>query len=276
MRNCDHCGTGNDDTRVFCANCGTRLPEVNPAGSAGQAPSGPQPTAPAVGATAPPLPRVPVRKQKNPSRPPSGQTRGATGFLISSLFWMAVVSATLACMIQMVRPPDNVPPAVGIDKAATHETFTTLQDLAASPKPISWTVNSKAINQFLETTIEMKPSDAGFSGMSASFQRAFVKLHRGNFCLAIEQKFLGTSLYFALDLEPVSTGSGLDARPTGGAIGRLPVHPALIPVFLRLFQPAITGMSQPLGLLKNAKSVTITPDDATLQWPGTGIQHVIP
>ncbi len=189
---------------------------------------------------------------------------------------MAVVSATIACVIQMVRAPDNIPPAVGIDTAATHETFTTLKDLVGSPKPISWTVNSKAINQFLETTIEMKPANPGISGMSAIFQRAFVNLHHGNFSLSIDQKFLGTNLYFVMEFEPVVTGSGLSARPTGGAIGRMPVHPALLPVFLRLFEPTITGLSQPLECIKKAKSVTITPDDATLQWPGTGIQHIIP
>lgn len=276
MRACEHCGVENDDTRVFCGNCGTRLPEGNPSEGAGQAAPGPLPTVSAAGATAPPLPRVPVRKHRKPSPPPSAQTRSATGFLISSLFWMAVISATIACVMQMVRAPDNIPPAVGISTAAAQETFTTLKELVASPKPISWTVNSKAINQFLETTIEMKPSDAGISGMSASFQRAFVKLNRGNFSLSIDQKFLGANLYFVLEFEPLVTGAGLDARPTGGAIGRMPVHPALLPVFLRLFEPTITGLSQPLECIQKAKSVTITPDDATLQWPGTGIQHVIP
>ena len=276
MRTCEHCGVENDDTRVFCGNCGTRLSEAIPAAAAGLPVSKTAPVMPAVGVTAPPLPGVPSRRPGKPSKPSSDQTRGVTGFLISSLFWMAVVSATLACVIQMVRSPDNIPPATGIDTAAARETFTTLKDLVGSPKPISWTVNVKAINQFLETTIEMKPADSGISGMSASFKRAFVKLHRGNFSLLIDQKFLGTNLYFVMEFEPLATAAGLDARPTGGAIGRLPIHPALIPVFLRLFEPTITGLSQPLGCIKKAKSVTITPDDATFQWPGTGIQHVIP
>jgi hypothetical protein len=189
---------------------------------------------------------------------------------------MAVVSAMLACVIQMVRPPDNIPPALGIDAAATQETFTTLKDLAQSPKPISWTVNSKAINQFLETSIEMKPVEAGISGMNASFQRAFVKLHRGNFALLIDQKFLGANLYFALEFEPEAAGAGLSARPTGGAIGRMPIHPAFLPVFLRLFETTLDALTPPLAFVKKAKSVAITPQDVTLQWPGTGIQQAIP
>ena len=176
----------------------------------------------------------------------------------------------LACLIQMAREPDNIPAAVGVDTPAAHETFSTLKDLVGSSKPVSWTVNSKAINQFLESSIEMRASETGLSALSARFQRAFVTLHKGNFSFYVDQKFLGANLYFFLNLEVEKSGAGTGVRPTGGGIGRLPVHPALIPVFLRLFEPAIAGLSKPLEFLKKAKSVTITPDDATLQWAGTG------
>ena len=277
MRACQHCGVDNDDTRVFCANCGMRLPEGDAtAPSAPLAPaaaSGNPPAETGAGLAAPPLPGVPYKRPNRRSREaarPAPAERGVTGFLVSSLLWLVVISATLACVIQMVRAPDNIPDAVGIDTSAAHETFSTLKELVISTKPISWTINSKAINQFIESTVEMKSSDAGSPALSARFQRAFVKLSKGSFSLFIDQKFLGTHLYFVLALEPDSTKSGLEARATGGAIGRMPVHPVLMPAFLRLFQPTIAGLSQPLELLKKAKAVTITPDDATLQWPGTG------
>ena len=272
MRACQDCGTDNDDTRIFCGNCGMRLPEA--ASAAPSAPSGAA-DKPAAGAglAAPPLPGVPYkrpsRKSKQASRPAPAE-RGATGFLVFSLFWLLVISATLACVIQMVRAPDNIPDVLGIDTAAAHETFSTLKELVASPKPISWTVNSKAINQFLESTIEMKPVDARMSAMSARFQRAFVKLDKGSFALCIDQKFFDAHLYFVLDLEPQGTGAGLGVKTIGGAIGRMPLHPALMPVFLRLFEPTVAGLYQPLGFLKKAKSATITPEAATIQWPGTG------
>lgn len=271
MRACQHCGGENDDTRVFCSNCGIRLPEVAPSDPAD--PAGKPSAGTASGLAAPPLPGVPYKRpdrRSQPSSRPAPAERGVTGFLISSFFWLIVVSAMLASLIQMVREPDNIPAPVGTDTSAAHETFSTLKDLGSSPKAISWTINSKAINQFLESTIEMKPSDAGNSALSARFQRAFVKLNKGSFVLCVDQKFFGTHLYILLDVKPESTATGLGAKPAGGAIGRMPIHPVLMPVFLRLFEPTITGLSQPLELLKKAKSVTITPDDATLQWPGTG------
>jgi len=270
MRACQHCGGENDATRVFCSNCGTRLPEAVPSAPADSA--GKPSARAASGLAAPPLPGVPYRRparRPQPSSRPLQAERETGGLQVSSLFWLVVVSATLACLIQMVREPDAIPAPVGIDSSAARETFSTLMDLRASPKPISWTVNSKAINQFLESTIQMKPNDAGASAMSARFQRAFVQLKKGSFALCVDQKFFGTHLYFLLDLEPEITASGLGAKPAGGAVGRMPVHPALMPVFLRLFEPVITGLSQPLELLKKVNSVTITPGDATLQWPGT-------
>lgn len=272
MRTCEHCEAENDDTRVFCANCGTRLPErgsSTPSEPAGRS----EPTAPpAVGSSAPPLPGGTFRKSKKPAKALASGDKGVAFFFLSSLFWMAVVSATLATVIQMVRSPDNIPSPVGINTSAAHETFSTLEDLAASPKAISWTLNSKAINQFLETTIEMKPGSSGNSNLSARFQRAFVILRKGSLALCVDQKFMNANLYFLLEVEPVITDSGLGAKPVGGAIGRMPVHPVLLPVFLRLFEPTISGLAQPLNLLRKAKSVAITPDDATLQWSGTGNQ----
>ena len=273
MRACQHCGTQNDDTRVFCGNCGTRLPAPS-AAEAVEAPASPgaaaTPGLPAAGVTAPPLPMPSYRISKRPSRQTPVSERSATGFLVSSFLWLVVVSATLACLVQMVREPDNIPAAVGVDTAAAHETFSTLKVVAASSEPTSWTVNSKAINQFLESRIQMKPAGAGDPALSARFQRACVSLHKGNLTFYVDQKFLGTDLYFLLNLVPEETGSGLGVRPTGGAIGRLTLHPALMPYFLRLFTPVTAGLYKPLELLKTAKSAAITPDDVTFQWPGTG------
>jgi hypothetical protein len=187
-----------------------------------------------------------------------------------NLFWIAALGALLAALIQMAREPDRIPPAVGADSAASKATFATLSELASSPTAASWTVNGKAINQFLETTIQMKPAAGG--ALTPSFQRAFISLRAGDFSLGIEQLFLGRHLYFVLDAVPTLTAGHLGAKATGGAIGRLPVHPLLVPLFLRLFEPTLGGLSQPAGFLTQAKSVTLTPDDATLEWPGTGTQ----
>lgn len=274
MRACQHCGMENDDTRVFCSNCGTRLPAVE-AVSEVAAPKAPQiavkpPAVSTAGASAPPLPRAFRPSVKKPVKPVK---KGTSALSLSPLFWTLVLAALLAAIIQMAREPDNIPPKVGASAGATgaaSATLSTLRELVTSPQPSSWTVNGKAINQFLETTIQMKPSIVDASAVTVEFQRAFVQLQEGSFQLGIEQKFLERHFYFLLEGQPEASGSGLEVKWSGGSIGRLPVHPALIPVFLRLFQPTITGLAQPLDLLRQTSLVKITPVDATFQCPGTG------
>jgi hypothetical protein len=181
-----------------------------------------------------------------------------------------VISAMLACLVQMARKPDAIPAVVGVDTAAARETLTTLKELGESTKPTSWTVNSQAINQYLESSIDMVQSPDALPGVRARFQRTFIRLRKDSFDLYIDQKFLGVNIYFLVNLKPERSGAGLGLKVTGGGIGRLPIHPALTPTFLRLFEPVISGLSQPLKILKTARAVTITPEDATLQWAGTG------
>ncbi len=272
MRSCPNCTSENDETRVFCTNCGTRLPLLDAEdvpGSGGSSSPGSAGVS-KVGGSAPPLPGGRRKVLKKPAISSVEPKRGLLGVLVSGLVSTAIVAAVLACLIQMAREPDHIPAVVGIDTAATNETFTTLRELTSSPKASSWTINSKAVNQFLETTIQMKPSGAAPSLVSAEFQRAFVLFDNGSFQLGIDQKFFGQHLYFLLTIQPESKVDGLGVNLVGGSIGRMPVHPYLLPVFQRLFEPVVTGLSQPIELLRKVKSVTITPEDATLKWPGTG------
>lgn len=255
-RACIHCGSENDSTRVFCSNCGTRLPERAPE-PGGEAPATP-------GRCAPPLPQ-PVRG--NPVKPlPKPAERGITGVLVRELILTAFLAAILAGMIQMAREPDQIPPRSGASDTGARETLATLRELGSSTRPIRWTINQNAANEFLATTIQMEQSN---SLLQVKFGRAFVRLDTGRLTCGIEQQFLGRSLYLLLDVVPEASPQGLDAKVVGGAIGRLPVPPALLPVFMRLFQPMITGLAQPLDLIRQAKSVAVTPTDVTLQWAGT-------
>jgi len=191
------------------------------------------------------------------------------GVLVRELILMAVLAAILAGMIQMAREPDRIPSRSDASATAASETLATLRELGSSTRPISWAINEDEMNEFLAATIQMTPSGSTDSGLKAKFQRAFVRLDTGRLALGVEQQFLGRSLYFLLDVVPETSPAGLDAKVVGGAIGRLPVSPVLLPVLMRLFQPTITGLAQPLDLIRHAKSVTVTPANLTLQWAGT-------
>lgn len=259
---CSHCGSENDSTRVFCGNCGTRLPAVEPEPAAA-GPGGP-------GRCAPPISK-PFRKPPlKPLQKPAG--RGLVGTLMS-LIWSLIVTAflagILAGLVQMVREPDQIPARSGASTAVATETVAALRELGSSTRPITWAIKQSAINEFLAATIQGETPSGADNWPRIKFERAFVRLESGRLALGIERSVLNRSLYVMLEVVPESLPQGLDAKVVGGTIGRLPVPPALLPVFLRLFQPTITGLTDTFDLIRKAKSVTVTPADITLQWAGT-------
>lgn len=262
VRVCSQCASENDLTRVFCANCGMRLPEdavesSNPAVTktmAGGAPALPNPAA--------------GRRVSKSGRKSS--ERGLFGFLFSQLVSAILLAALLAALIQMVREPDNIPPRSGESGSAAQDVYETLNAMASSTHPGSWTVNQNAINSFLETTIKAAAPDSAESIIGAKFQRAFVRLGDGCADFGIEENFLTRNIYLLLEFQQESTPRGLDAKITGGAVGRLPVPDVLLPVFSRLFQTTISGLRQPLAPVRLARTATITPQGVRLQWDGSG------
>ena len=257
IRACSECKAENDTTRVYCANCGVRLPEeavetASPEASGGSAPA------------LPPAKKMRGKKPRRESVP-----RGFWQLIAGRLFGSAIVAALLAALIQIAREPDGIPAPAGEDPALSADMAQALRKHSRSEEKSQWLGNQKALNTYLETTVKMEPKNTAGPGMQAEFQRAFVRLGQGQFDFGIEQKFLGRAIYFIIGVVPEPGPGGLRANVAGGSLGRLPVHPVLMPYFLRAFGPTFLSLAYPIDCLKAAESVTITPDDVTIQWPGT-------
>lgn len=261
VRICSQCASENDLTRVFCANCGMRLPE-DAVESSG--PAAPKPA----GGSAPAIPGPVGKRRSKIARKPS--ERGLFGFLFSQLLSAALMAALMAALIQMAREPDGIPPRSGESGSAAQDVYETLKSMASSAHPVSWTVNQNAINSFLETTIKAAAPDSAESVVGAKFQRAFVRLGEGRADFGIEEKFLTRNIYLLLEFQPEPSPGGLGAKVTGGAVGRLPVPGVLLPAFSRLFHSTMSGLVQPLAPVRLARTAAITPRDVKLQWDGSG------
>lgn len=263
-RICPHCEAANDLTRVFCAECGTRLPAHVPE----ETPHEAKPAAPAAaGSSAPPLP-VPIRRRA-PVKPIKQAQPSLVVLLAKMVLSTAVLAAILAAVIQIAREPDGIPPVAEPNAARAEETLDSLKKMGESELPISWTLNQHSVNEYLASMIRMAPESIPSYGLGAEFQRAFVRLVPGRVGLGIEQKFLTRSVYFLLEFEPEKSAAGLEAKVSGGELGRLPIPDALLPAFRRLFDPALSALSPPLDAIRKAEAVTIQSGDVKLQWAGT-------
>jgi len=260
---CASCSEENDVSRIYCQNCGSRLPEeLTPASKAAVAAAGESVQ------SARSAPALPVSRRSQPIKPTRDGAPSLLGVLVPQIFYTAVMAAILACVVQMARQPDGIPSAVPVNAAAAQKTFSTMQDCANSAQSGSWTVNEAAINEFIISTVQMRSSGSS-SMFQAEFRRAFLVLRAGAASYFVEQSVLGGALFFQLQFEPEAVSGQLQPRVTGAAIGRLPIHPSLVAAIMPFFRPSLSGLDQATALLQKAGGATITPTEVVIQWPGS-------
>ncbi len=245
---CGACAHENDQTRVFCQNCGARL--ERPEGAAAPKISGPTK-----------VPTGPLKVQR--------QGMGPLGLLLwvfRRLLSTAFLGALIAMLIQMSRAPEGIPPAKPGNEAAARQLFESVQSFSDNIYPRGLDVTQDQINNYLAARI--LPAQGQTEGMNfrAEFQRAFVVIGSGKADLFIEQKLLGHPVYLYLTAVPGAPGEPL--RYTGGGVGRIPVHEKLVPLLERVISPVVTSAQDVSPLAGKATTVVFVPGVAKLNWPG--------
>jgi len=261
MKICEACGTENDDTRVFCLNCGQRL--VAPV--SGVMPRGAASTSSA-GASAPPLPVTP-QKRKAPVNKLRQRSSGGRG-LFTRLLPLVLLAGIGFAVYLILQPPVEIPDSVAIDRESTEHMVAFFQKAAASPDGV-WSADQRAINQFLAANVRLASPAIPF-GLHSDFVRCFVTLHEGGLDFVMQQKINDYPLYFALQVEPMDGGSSVGVRIAGARLGRLPVPDFLARLLLPLWEPCFDSLQNSLALLRTGRSVSITPKKVVMRWPGKG------
>jgi len=252
-RICEHCGVSNDGNRVYCKDCGNRLPEQmgNREGASTE------PEFLTAGLAAPPIPttnyRPPVRRDF-PARIPV-KNRSFFG----GLFKLAFLGFLLACLVEVVRPPDGIPPDIAANSRSAAKTLAHLQMCAQSRTVRTWTIPLPVLNEYIASVARQAP-DA----------RAFVTLDMGEIHFFDERNIFGHAIYFSLLTVPEESGGTLRARLKGTSIGRLPLPSFFTGLIQTLFQPILNRLSPAFDLVQKAQTIVITPTDITLQWLGSG------
>ncbi len=247
MSKCTSCGFENDSTRVFCQNCGERLEREE--GSPAPAP-------------------VQPHRYSDPSSKPAPRQGGLlllVGGLFKDLVRLAVLAAIAACLVQMIRTPDDVPPVIVPRAPSASMLAADIQTAVESPYPRSLDISEEAANNFLAARVE--GAAEGSSTWRATFTRAYVVIGTGEFSLGIEQKLKNYPLYLQLRLEPRSSAEGATLEPVGGSIGRLALPRFLIPYFVKPFEPVLTTIAGQLRWFETADKFTFAPEVATVEWP---------
>lgn len=270
------CGFENDSTRVFCHNCGTRLgaESATSAATSGTAPAAPVQSGAAPGAGKlyiPPTQADVPPPAKTPGRPPrkiSGQKSPASsGKLLNAIFSTLVLGAILAAIIQMFRAPDGIPPRQTPNEAQATDLFQMAESFSSSPYPRALPVTTEQVNNFLSVRI-VSDDTADQPAYRPRFSRAFVVPGSGQFKFFVEEKLANWPIYLYLIQVPTVQGTTVMVENVGGGVGRLPIHPKLLPLVQRLVDPVQISVLDSLGTLKNFSGVAVTPTGGSFTWAG--------
>lgn len=234
---CTDCGYENEAERVYCHNCGVKLdrsliPKEDD-----------KPTPKKV--------RKRVRKLTNPS---SGFFVGFWKTLFSTLIWAAV----LAAIIQIVRPPADVPPMPESDLVDAPPISLILENAILKGGGKSILLDEANVNAYLLSTVRSK--NTGALGEYVKFDRAFVKPKDGKLDITVQHSIINYPVYAttSYDLSIKEDGSGLEAKNVGGRFGSLPIHPLIMPYLEYPVQKLWGAMKREKRLMDKLAKVEVT------------------
>jgi hypothetical protein len=259
MKICTACNTENNDTRVFCLNCGQRLPQP----VAGSNPGFAEKTSRVAG------PQISVRQSETksiPRRTPNAG-RNLLSLFLNLLFW-AVLAGLVFGIYLVSQAPGGIRPAVEKDAAASAALASFFRKASTTPGG-AWMGSEESINRFLLENVKLVPV-AGPLGIHTEFKRCFVKLGEGSLDFVMEQSLEGHPLYFSIQLQPYSQDGDLKVRMLGASLGRLPVPAPVVPFVLAIWQPCFDSLGAIVDSLDTASSASVTPKSLVVRWPGKG------
>jgi hypothetical protein len=252
---CPSCGHANEPTRVFCHNCGVRLPreekviaqvsETNRAATA---------TANA------------LRQGKLPKPSRTIDWSGLLGSAIASTVKLAILGAVLAAVLLALRPPKDLPTLLPPNPDLVVRGDAQLERFTEPGSTGILSANPEQINTYLQTKIALR-SEIRLLGWSGENPYLFIRLGDGHFTLGNQFTLLGHPIVLQTDFRLSTEPDGQQTlRVVGGSIGSLPLPAWIFSSGLRWFEPVREALQSQLTVLASAKSASVTPEGARLSW----------
>ena len=233
---CKQCNFENEPERVYCHNCGTKLDRslLPPEATKREDPV---------------VVQERVRRMVKPRNISLQQN-------LKNLVYSVLLSAVLAAIVVIIKPPGDQP---NLSQDAVLEAPAITDDLEGElqqPTPHRMTYTEDQVNAFLQASLRNAKADKAGT-VATKFERAYVHFDDGIYHATLQQSVLGLSLY-ATTVRTFSIRNGVvTSQPVSGSLGRLPIHPKVLPAFEVVFSQLRQAMEQPLKLLKQMQAVTL-------------------
>jgi hypothetical protein len=228
---CSECRRENEIERIYCHDCGARLE------------------------------RKAIKKNVAPKEDTHNRVKRlfdarsakmrAMFFKISKLVLGACGAAALTVMAlppdlpTVAKSPLVQAPTVGFD----------LERVLARHEPTQVKYTDEQTNLFLSYNLKSKKKtlDKPF----LDFVRAVASFHEGTASVTMERAIFGYSVYTTIDFAPQTSGGKAVIKPTGGMIGRMPIHPEIAKYMNYLFLDLWDALERERKLASRLTSVEV-------------------
>ena len=260
---CPSCGYANEISRIFCHQCGVRLPRtaehVKEVADANK-------EALAKGNA--------VRQGKRIVKPKERfDFSDFLAGLIVSAIKLSLLALVASALVLVFRAPQQLP-LVSPDSADAEHLAQQLQNKLLEIDKAGYSghllVNQAQVNAFLSRRIKMQAGQMTVSSflrpesLAVEFQDKAFTLFLGyqfvNFPILLQTRF-------AIEGEPKKWTTG----PGATFIGSLPVHPWLVSHAFRWYSPIAETLATPLNSLSLAAELTLTPQFLRVAWKGESL-----
>jgi hypothetical protein len=197
---CAECRHENEIERIYCHNCGERLDRS--------------------AAAAQKKGQDPQEAHRRLRKMLEGPSKARQNFFTASK--LALAAAVAAALVEIALPPEVPAPT----KTAPQQIDLELENLALHPKPGPLEYSQDQINAYLAYRLASKKKV--LEKPLLTFVRATASFREAECTIAMERSLFGYSLFSRASYRVQAADGKITASNTGGWIGRLPVHPAIM------------------------------------------------
>lgn len=231
---CPECRHENEIERIYCHSCGARLDRS------------------ALSARKIPKAEAPEQVHKRLQGMFSQRQARIRSFLRNGAK-LLLAAITAAILAQMLTPPDipapvksdTFPPQVNMD----------LEMMVQYHRPPFLRYSEEGMNGFLANALKTK--NVQLTHPFLEFKRALLRFGEGTFTITVERSIFGFSIYTGGTYSILDHDGKLVASAKGGAIGRLPIHSALMKFSEFLFGDVVSALRQPMKEVRLLSSIEL-------------------
>jgi transcription initiation factor TFIIIB Brf1 subunit/transcription initiation factor TFIIB len=179
------------------------------------------------------------------------RVRARLAFFKTTKILLAAFAA--AALVVILIPPD-VPPAVKTETLPPQINLR-LETLTESRQPQTMQFSEEDVNAYLGNV--MKHKKEKLEHPLLDFERAILGFTEGNCRVTMERSIFGYSIFTSGDYDVQVKDGKITASPKSAAIGRMPIHPSVLPYAGFLFSDAVAAMDREHKLLNKVGSIQL-------------------